>query len=187
MNAAFLRTIFDSVYVLALAAWVGGLAFFTAAIAPILFTGSEAEARRLTRLLPRWYAWGTICGAVALPSAMGVPLSFPEYRNALVGVQAVAIVGGTLIMLHVGNSLVPGIAAAPGDERARRLRRLVGLNGAAIVIGVGLHVAFANRPAPRTCGIVEPTPRERAQREAEARREKHPRSNTDAPNAARAR
>lgn len=184
MNAAFLRIVFDSVYVLALAAWVGGLAFFTAAIAPILFTGAEAEARRLTRLLPRWYAWGTICGAVALPSAMGVPLSFPEYRNTLVGVRAVAIVAGTLMMLHAGNSLAPAIAAAPADERARRLRRLVGLNGAAIVIGAGLLVAFANRPAPRTSGIVEPSPREHAQREADARREKRPQTNTAAPIAA---
>ena len=37
-------------------------------------------------------------------------------------------------------------------------RRAVVLNGIALVIGIGLLVAFANRPAPRTAGIVEPTP-----------------------------
>ena len=71
-------------------------------------------------------------------------------------------------MLYGGNTLTPALDAAQealpaAKERVDRLRRrAVWLNHAVLVLGVGLIVAFANRPAPRTSGIVEMTPRERA-------------------------
>ena len=119
--------------------------------------------------MPRFYAWGMTWGAIALPSLMGVPLSFPEYRSPWVALQAMAILAGILIMLYGGNTLTPALNAAQeaipaAKERVDRLRRrAVWLNHAVLVLGVGLIVAFANRPAPRTSGIVEMTPRERAQ------------------------
>lgn len=180
MDAWFLRALFDSAYALALAAWVGSVAFSLFGVAPIVRTvlGGEEGERFVRALLPRYYLWGTVCGAIALPAAMGVPLSFPEYRAPRVGMQALAILAGTLIMLYAGNSVTPAVqaarqAGAQGEESYGRLRRrLVWLDGVTLVIGVGLLVAFANRPAPRTAGIVEPSPRERAQREAEAWRAK---------------
>ena len=71
-------------------------------------------------------------------------------------------------MLYGGNTLTPALNAAQealpaAKERVDRLRRrAVWLNHAVLVLGVGLIVAFANRPAPRTSGIVEMSPRERA-------------------------
>ena len=43
MSAQFLLGIFDSVYVIALTAWVGSILFFSFGVAPIIFTvlGSE--------------------------------------------------------------------------------------------------------------------------------------------------
>jgi hypothetical protein len=190
VDAWFLRTLFDSVYVLALAVWVGSVAFFTFGAVPVVLRvlGADAGGRLVRALCPRYYVWGTVCGAVALPAAVGVPLSFPEYRAPAVGIQALAILAGTLIMLYAGNSLTPAIDAAvkagPAAEvRVARLRRrALVLNGVALAIGAGLLVAFANRPAPRSTGIVEPSPRERARLEAEAWRAKHQRKPEGPPN-----
>ena len=170
MTARSLLALFDSVYVLALTAWVGSVFFFSFGLAPILFreSGGESEGRLAKAILPRFYAWGMTWGAIALPSLMGVPLSFPEYRNPWVALQAMSILAGILVMLYGGNTLTPALNAAheaipAAKERVDRLRRrAVWLNHAVLVLGVGLIVAFANRPAPRTSGIVEMSPRERA-------------------------
>ena len=77
MTARSLLALFDSVYVLALTAWVGSASFLSFGLAPILFrkSGGESEGRLAKAILPRFYAWGMTWGAIALPSLMGVPLS----------------------------------------------------------------------------------------------------------------
>ena len=40
---------------------------------------------------------------------MAGPLCFHEYRGAIVGVQALAIIFAILLMLYGGNSLTPAI------------------------------------------------------------------------------
>lgn len=170
MNARFLMGLFDSAYVLALTAWVGSILFFSFGVAPIIFRvlGEESGGRFVRALFPRYYAWGATAGAIALPAFLGVPLSYPEYRGPMVGVQALVIVTSILIMLYAGNSLTPAINAArdagPAQQaRFDRLhRRSVQLNGLVLVLGVGLLIAFANRPAPTTPGIIEPDPVARA-------------------------
>jgi hypothetical protein len=165
-----LLALFDSAYVLALTAWVGSILFFSFGVAPIIFRvlGAESGGRFVRALFPRYYAWGATAGAIALPAYLGVPLSYPEYRGPIVGVQALVIVAGILIMLYAGNSLTPAINAArdagPAQQaRFDRLHRLsVQLNGLVLVLGIGLLIAFANRPAPRTSGIIEPDPVARA-------------------------
>jgi hypothetical protein len=118
------------------------------------------------------YVWGTISGAIALPAYVAVPLSFPEYRGPMVGVQALLILAGILIMLYAGNSLTPAINAArdAGPEAQGRFERLhrraVRLNGVVLVLGIGLLIGYATRPAPRTAGILEMTPAERVQYDA---------------------
>jgi hypothetical protein len=160
---------FDSVYVIALTAWVGSILFFSFGVAPIIFKvlGADAGGKFVRALFPRYYAWGAISGAIALPAALGVPLSFPEFRGPIVGVQAMTILAGTLIMLYAGNSLTPAINAArdagpSGQAKFERLhRRSVRLNALVLILGLGLLIAFANRPVPRTSGIIEPSPIER--------------------------
>jgi hypothetical protein len=162
--------LFDAVYLVAMTAWVGSVLFFSFGVAPVIFKvlGPEAGGRFVRALFPRYYQWGVVSGAVALPSAVAVPLCFPELRGPWVGVQALAILAAVLIMLYAGNALTPAINAAPdagpeGHARFERLhRRSVRLNGLVLVIGLGLLVAFAARPVPKTAGIVEPTPAERA-------------------------
>lgn len=176
MTARFLMIVFDSVYLVALTAWVGSVLFLSFGVAPIIFTalGPESAGKFVRALFPRYYQWGVISGAVALPAAMAVPLAFPDdLRGPWVGVQALAIIVGILITLYAGNVLTPQINAArdagpEGQARFERLhQRSVWLNGLVLVLGLALLVGFAARPKPRSSGIVEPGPAERAAAEAD--------------------
>jgi len=169
VTSRYLVAVFDSAYIVAMTAWVGSILFFSFGVAPIIFNvlGSEAGGKFVRALFPRYYLWGAISGAIALPSLVAVPLCYPEYRGPMVGVQALAIIGCTLIMLYAGNSLTPAInqardAGPSGHRRFQQLhRRSVRLNALVLVVGLGLLVGFATRPAPRTSGILEKTPTER--------------------------
>jgi hypothetical protein len=169
VTARLLLPIFDGVYLFALASWVGSILFFSFGVAPVIFRvlGAQAGGRFVRVLFPRYYAWGVVSGAVALPAFLGVPLAFPEYKGPWVGVQAGLILAGILIFLYCGNSLTPSINAArdagpEGAERFDRLHRLsVQLNAVALTLGVILLAAHATRRPPRTAGIVEMTPQQR--------------------------
>lgn len=170
MNARLLLAVFDSIYLFALTAWVGSILFFSFAVAPIIFRvlGAEGGAKFVRALFPRYYAWGVVTAAVALPALVCGPLSFPELRGAAVGLQAMLIVVDLGIMLYCGNTLTPAINAArdAGPDQAGRFDRLhkrsVNLNVVALLIGLVLLVAFATRRPVRTAGLLEMTPQERA-------------------------
>ena len=171
MQARLLLAIFDSIYVFALTAWVGSILFLSFAVAPIIFRvlDKESGARFVRALFPRYYAWGVVSSAVALPCLVCGSLSFPELRGPMVGVQAALIAAGLGIMLYCGNTLTPAINQArdegPGSaDRFERLhKRSVILNAVALLIGTVLLVAFATRRPPRTSGSEDRRPRERAE------------------------
>jgi Domain of unknown function (DUF4149) len=171
-----LLALFDVIYLLSMTAMVGSILFFSFAVAPIIFRvlGEESGGRFVRALFPRYYQWGAISGAIALPAYVAGPLCFPEYRGIAVGLQSAALLVCTLVMLYCGNSLVPQINRArddgpTGHSRFVRLhRRSVWLNMLVMVLGIVLLAAFAARPVPRTEGIVELSPVERARREFEA-------------------
>jgi hypothetical protein len=166
MTAPILLALFNVVYLLALAAWVGGIAFFSFGVAPIVFRvlGPDAAGKLVRALFPRYYLWGATCGAIALPAVVCGPLTYPHLRGPAVGVQAMLVLVGTLIMLYCGNTLTPAINAArdAGPDRSDRFRALhrrsVLLNALVLLIGIGLLVAFATRQVPRAGGIVENQP-----------------------------
>ena len=170
--------VFDSVYLIALTACVGSILFFSFAVAPIIFKvlGPESGGKFVRALFPRYYMWGAIWCAVALPAAVAVPLCFPELRGPWVGIRALVVIAAALVMLYAGNSLTPAInaasdAGAAGRDRFDRLHRLsVRLNSLVLLMGLGLLIAFAARQAPKTAGIIEPTPAERAAAESRALR-----------------
>lgn len=175
MSPRFLIGVFDSVYLAALCAWVGSVLFFSFAVAPIAFTvlGKEIGGKFVRALLPRYHAWGAFAGAIALPAFVARPLCYPEFRRPAIGVEALLILAGTLIMLYAGNSLAPAMsmaqAAGPsGRDRLERLhRRSAVLNTLVLLIGAGLLIAFANRPAPRSSGLRELSPSEQSRFDAE--------------------
>jgi Domain of unknown function (DUF4149) len=173
MTTRYLLALFDSVYVLTLAGMAGGIVLFTFIVAPIIFRvlGAESGARFVRALFPRYYLWNAILASIALPAFVAGPLCFPEYRGIQVGIQAAILLACILLMLYGSNSLVPQInqardaGPASHDRFARLHRRSVVLNAAVLLAGIGLLVTFACRPAPRTKGIVELSPIERARLE----------------------
>jgi hypothetical protein len=80
VTARLLLAIFDSVYLVALTAWVGSILFFSFTVAPIIFRvlGPEAGGKFVRALFPRYYLWGVISCAVALPALICGALSVPE-------------------------------------------------------------------------------------------------------------
>jgi uncharacterized membrane protein len=178
LTARHLLTLFDSVYLAALSAWIGGAIFFTFVLAPVLFRTLRAElAIALVRAIyPRYYVGAAICGAVALAAFVAGPLCYHEFRGAMVGVQALAIIFAILLMLYGGNTLTPAICATASENAsdagrlARLQRRAAGLSLVVTLIGISLLTAHAARPAPRTSGIVELTPPERARYDAAVNR-----------------
>jgi uncharacterized membrane protein len=169
LTARHLLTLFDSVYLAALAVWIGGAIFCTFALGPVLFKalGTESARAMVRAVYPRYYSGGAISGAVALASFVAGPLCFQEYRRPMVAVQALAIIGVTLLMLYGGNTLTPAICTgdpggAPNTARIEQWRRRdVVINVLVLLIGLTLLVAHVARPAPTTSGIIELTPRER--------------------------
>jgi uncharacterized membrane protein len=178
VTARFLLGFFDTIYLIALTAWLGSILFFSFCVAPLIFKvlGSESGGKFVRALFPRYYAWGAIAGAVALPSFVAVPLCYPEYRGPTVAIQSTVILVCTLLMLYAGNSLTPAINAArdaglEGRERFDRLhRRSVRLNALVLILGLGLLIAYAHRPAPKTSGITELSPSEQGPFDAELNR-----------------
>jgi len=170
VNARLLLAVFDSIYVLALTSWVGSILFFSFGVAPIIFRvlGAELGAKFVRALFPRYYTWGVISTAIALPALFCGPLAVPELRGPMVAVQSGLILVNLGIMLYCGNTLTPAINAArdegPGSaDRFDRLhKRSVRLNVVSLLIGVALLIGFATRPAPRSSGIEEGSPGERA-------------------------
>ena len=88
------------------------------------------------------------------------------------------VLAATLAMLHGANTLAPALdparAGGPaGRDRLERLRRrAVRLDALVLAAIAGLIIAVAFRPPPTTAGIIEPTPRQRADRAFEASRQR---------------
>lgn len=168
MTAPTILAFFNTVYILALTSWVGSIAFFSFGVAPVIFKvlGAEAGGKFARALFPRYYAWGATSGAIALPAVVCGPLAYNELRGPAIGVQALAILAGTLIMFYCGNILTPAIniardAGPSGKARFDSLhRRSVILNGVTLLIGVILLVTFVVRQVPRSGGITERKPGE---------------------------
>ena len=135
-----------------------------------MFKAVPAEAARalVQAVYPRYYVGAAITGAVALSAFVAGPLVYHEYRGLMVGVQALAIIFAIVLMFYGGNTLTPAICAAGREpvsnpKRLEQLqRREALLNLVVLVIGLSLLVAHAARPAPRTSGIIELMPQERA-------------------------
>lgn len=175
MDAPFLLLVFDAAVTIALGAWLGTLAFFTFGVVPIIFKALDGPnaARFVRAIFPVYYNWGVGCTTVALPALVCRALSFPEFRGWALGVQAAILLACLLAQLYCGQSLTPAINAArdAGPEQDAAFRRLhsrsVAINWLMLLAALGLAIGFASRPAPKSAGIDEYTPQERARYDLE--------------------
>jgi hypothetical protein len=152
----FLLRIFESIYVVGLAGWIGAMAFFSFGLAPLIFRILEPQpAGRLVRgVFPRYYAWVAICAGLAAASLVCAALVAPPLRGPVVAIQSGIAFIGLFLMLYCGNILTPAVNAArdggePEKKRFDSLHRTsVNINSFVLLLGIGLLVAFViRRPA----------------------------------------
>ena len=136
--------ILSALALLAAALLFGGMAFFAAVLAPLVFTAlpSGAAGPFIRRVFPVYYLWVIAAAAVG---ALGLlPLRLPD-------ALALAAVAATTVWLRQG--LMPRIntlsdaaqagdaAAAPRFARAHRLS--VGMNFAQMLVGLVVLLRFS--------------------------------------------
>ena len=146
------RWLFQSALILALSVWVGGIAFFSAVVAPGIFKNLERgqAGDLMSRLFPDYYFAGTLCGAAAL--VLLVFLFLFDSGSRLLRLLQLVLVGlmlaGNLYAGRILEGKIRGLgeartmAAGRGERDAaqkafdRLHRRSVDLNLAVLGLGV---------------------------------------------------
>lgn len=139
--APLLRTL----VVACVAGWLGIMAFFSFAVAPLVFrTLDRATAgQAVTAVLPRYYQWGLILSAIALVASVLQVLSGKEDRpRPLTGAVLCAVMVAMLVW--ASTVVMPRAVAArrAGDDSAfaRAHRASVQVNLVTLGAGVALLV-----------------------------------------------
>ncbi len=149
------------VYLLALGCWLGAMVFFSFITAPILFTRLPvAEAGKVVAgIFPRYYALGSILGAIAL--ALAVYFAAARDARGWWSGAAIALAIALTLTLYAGFVVRPQIDAIRSVAEAEhpdpaqkaefdRLHRLsVVLNGAMMLLDFAALVASAGALTPR--------------------------------------
>jgi len=139
------------IYLLSVALWVGGMAFFSFLAAPSIFKvlPRENAGRVVSDIFPKYYWQGIICGAIAL--ATSVALGMRERWNILLIVRTIMIGVMVIGVLYSVVILQPKIQAvkaqitsfeslSPTDPLRLEFGRLHGrsfsVNAAVLLLGV---------------------------------------------------
>jgi uncharacterized membrane protein len=139
------------IYLLSIALWVGGMAFFSFIAAPSIFKvlPREEAGKVVTEIFPRYYWQGIICGAIALLTS--VALGVRERWNMLLIVRTIMIAVMLVGLLYSMVILQPKIQAvkaqvtsfdslSPSDPLRLQFGRLHGrsfsVNAAVLLLGV---------------------------------------------------
>lgn len=142
-------------YLLSLVCWLGGMVFFSALVAPVVFKVLPiTEAGKLQAVLfPRYYLLGYICGVIGLIGAIYLCATrTPRVWWAMAAVALLIALGLTVYAGAVVRPRVDAIRtvseeANPDPARRAEFDRLhhlsVLLNGAVMLLDVGALLATA--------------------------------------------
>jgi uncharacterized membrane protein len=139
------------IYLLSVALWIGGMAFFSFLAAPSIFKvlPREEAGQVVSAIFPKYYWQGIICGAIAL--ATSVALGMRERWNILLIVRTIMIGVMAIGVLYSVVILQPKIQAvkaqttsfeslSPTDPLRLEFGRLHGrsfsVNAAVLLLGV---------------------------------------------------
>ena len=149
------------VYLLSLVCWMGGMVFFTAVIAPVLFKVLPiAEAGKLTSVIfPRYYLLGYVCGAIAVILAVFLCATrTPRMWWAIAALALIVALGltayaGTVVRPQVDAIRAVSEEANPDPARRAEFDRLhhlsVMLNGGVMLLNLGALLASTVALTPR--------------------------------------
>jgi uncharacterized membrane protein len=146
-----LTVILRFIYLLSIALWIGGMAFFSFLAAPSIFhiLPREEAGKVVADIFPKYYWQGIICGAIAL--ATSVVLGMRERWNILLIARTITIVVMLVGVLYSVAILQPKIQAvkaqvtsfeslSPTDPIRLEFGRLHGrsfsVNAAVLLLGV---------------------------------------------------
>ena len=146
-----LTVILRFLYLLSIALWIGGMAFFSFTAAPSIFKvlGREEAGRVVADIFPQYYWQGIICGVIAL--ATSVALGVCERWNSPLIVRTIMIGLMLIGVLYSVVILQPKIQAvkaqstsfeslSPTDPLRLEFGRLHGrsfsVNAAVLLLGV---------------------------------------------------
>jgi uncharacterized membrane protein len=139
------------IYLLSIALWLGGMAFFSFMAAPSIFKvlPREEAGKVVSDIFPKYYWQGLICGAIALVTS--VALGTRDRWNSLLIVRTITIGVMVIGILYAVVILQPKIQAvkaqitsfeslAPTDPLRLEFGRLHGrsfsVNAAVLLLGV---------------------------------------------------
>ena len=139
------------IYLLSIALWIGGMAFFSFLAAPSIFKvlSREAAGNVVTDIFPKYYWQGIICGVIAL--AASVALGTRErwhmplvVRTIMIGVMLLGTLYAVVILqpkIQAVKAQAPSFEAlAPTDPLRLEFGRLHGrsfsVNAAVLLLGV---------------------------------------------------
>lgn len=139
------------IYLLSIALWLGGMAFFSFLAAPSIFNilPREEAGKVVSDIFPKYYWQGIICGAIALITS--IALGTRDRWNTLLIVRTIIIGVMVLGILYAVVILQPKVQAvkaqitsfeslAPTDPLRLEFGRLHGrsfsVNAAVLLLGV---------------------------------------------------
>jgi hypothetical protein len=148
------------VYLLALVCWLGGMLFFTAIIAPVVFKLlPTAEAGKLVAgVFPRYYILGYVAGAISL--VLALYFTIKSQPRLWWSFSSVALAGALALTIYAGGVIRPQVDAVrtvveeQNPDPARRaefdrLHRLsVMLNGGVMLLNLAALLATAAALTP---------------------------------------
>jgi uncharacterized membrane protein len=146
-----LTVVLRFIYLLSVALWIGGIAFFSFLAAPSIFKvlPRQEAGQVVSDIFPKYYWQGIVCGAIAL--ATSVALGMRERWNILLIVRTITIgvmVIGVLYSVVVLQPKIQAVKAqitsfeslAPTDPLRLEFGRLHGrsfsVNAAVLLLGV---------------------------------------------------
>ncbi len=146
----------SSVYRLALALWVGGMALFTFVVTPVIFRtqGRDAAAKIVGAIFPLYFRYGLVLTAVALLTRTVTGEAFHgarQWAGTLLILTALLLTGyqayGLAPQMERVKRSVASFETAPADDPARKeFSRLHGISMVVNLIilleGAALLVAF---------------------------------------------
>lgn len=148
-------------YLLCLMCWLGGMVFFSAIVAPVIFSQLPiADAGKVvSALFPRYYLLGYVAGGISLILACYISaIRAPRLWWALAALGLAIALGLTFYAGQVVRPKVDAIRSVaeetnPNPERRAefdRLHRLsVIINGAVILLNLGVLLSSAAALTPR--------------------------------------
>ena len=146
-----LTVILRFIYLLSVALWIGGMAFFSFMAAPSIFQvlPREEAGKVVADIFPKYYWQGILCGAIAL--ATSVVLGMRErwnnlliVRTILIGVMLVGVLYSVVILQPkiqaVKSQITSFESLSPTDPLRLEFGRLHGrsfsVNAAVLLLGV---------------------------------------------------